>query len=39
MDIFKGMLITLKHFFKKKVTIQYPEQNSRLAQFSVAFRF
>ncbi len=25
-NIGKGMLITLKHFFKKKVTIQYPEQ-------------
>jgi NADH-quinone oxidoreductase subunit I len=23
--IFKGMLITLSHFFKKKTTIQYPE--------------
>src|SRR6478609_4848669 len=25
-NIFKGMLITLRHFFKKKATIQYPEQ-------------
>src|SRR5947208_186068 len=25
-NIFKGMMITLKHFFKKKVTYQYPEQ-------------
>jgi len=24
--IFKGMSITLKHFFRKKVTINYPEQ-------------
>lgn len=24
--IFKGMTITLKHFFRKKVTINYPEQ-------------
>ncbi len=24
--IFQGMAITLKHFFRKKVTIQYPEQ-------------
>ena len=24
--VLKGMAITLKHFFKKKVTIQYPEQ-------------
>lgn len=25
-NIFKGMAITLKHFFSKKVTIRYPEQ-------------
>lgn len=25
-NIMKGMMITLKHFFKKKATIQYPEQ-------------
>jgi len=24
--IFKGMTITLSHLFKKKVTIQYPEE-------------
>ena len=24
--IFKGMMVTLKHMFKKKVTISYPEQ-------------
>lgn len=25
-QIVKGMMITIRHFFKKKVTIQYPEQ-------------
>ncbi len=30
-----GMFITIKHFFKKKVTIQYPEQKR---QFSPVFR-
>ncbi len=25
-NIIKGMMITLKHFFKKKVTVSYPEQ-------------
>lgn len=25
-NIMKGMMITLKHFFKKKATIKYPEQ-------------
>lgn len=25
-NIFKGMMITLKHFFKKKATIKFPEQ-------------
>src|SRR4249919_3142796 len=34
-NIFKGMLITLKHFFKKKSTIQYPEQKR---PFSPVFR-
>lgn len=34
-EIFKGMAITLKHFFKKKVTIQYPEQTR---PFSPVFR-
>jgi NADH-quinone oxidoreductase subunit I len=34
-NIFKGMLITLKHFFKKKATIQYPEQKR---PFSPVFR-
>jgi len=29
--IFKGMLITLSHFFKKEVTIQYPEQKRPMA--------
>lgn len=33
--IFKGMSITLKHFFKKKVTIQYPEQ---IREFSKIYR-
>ena len=34
-EIFKGMGITLKHFFKKKVTIQYPEEKR---PFSPVFR-
>src|SRR5436190_13417733 len=34
-NIFIGMTITLKHFFKKKVTIQYPEQKR---PFSPVFR-
>ena len=34
-NIAKGMLITLRHFFKKKVTIQYPEQQRT---FSKVFR-
>lgn len=34
-NIFKGMLITLRHFFKKKATIQYPEQTR---PFSPVFR-
>src|SRR6201985_1691156 len=34
-NILKGMLITLKHFFKKKATIQYPEQKR---PFSPVFR-
>ena len=34
-NIFKGMLITLKHYFKKKATIQYPEQKR---PFSPVFR-
>ncbi|HVK48411.1 MAG TPA: NADH-quinone oxidoreductase subunit NuoI [Pseudobacter sp.] len=34
-EIFKGMLITLKHFFKKKATISYPEQKR---EFSPVFR-
>lgn len=25
-QIVKGMMITIRHFFKKKITIQYPEQ-------------
>ena len=33
--IFQGMGITLKHFFKKKVTIQYPEEKR---EFSENFR-
>lgn len=33
--IFSGMLITFKHFFKKKVTIQYPEQTR---EFSKIYR-
>lgn len=34
-EIFKGMSITLKHFFKKKVTIKYPEEKR---PFSPVFR-
>ncbi len=34
-NIFKGMLITFRHIFKKKVTIQYPEQKR---PFSPVFR-
>jgi NADH-quinone oxidoreductase subunit I len=30
--IFGGMLITFKHFFKKKVTVQYPEQKREFAE-------
>lgn len=33
--IFKGMIITFRHLFKKKVTIQYPEQ---VKPFSPVFR-
>jgi NADH-quinone oxidoreductase subunit I len=33
--IFKGMAITLKHFFKKKATINYPEQTR---EFSKVYR-
>jgi NADH-quinone oxidoreductase subunit I len=34
-NIFIGMMITLKHFFKKKATIQYPEETR---PFSPVFR-
>src|SRR5215471_1194782 len=34
-NIFKGMLITLSHFFKRKATIQYPEEKR---PFSKVFR-
>ena len=34
-NIAKGMMITLKHFFKKKVTINYPEEKR---PFSPVFR-
>jgi len=34
-NIFKGMMITLKHVFKKKATIRYPEQKR---PFSPVFR-
>lgn len=30
-NIFKGMLITFKHIFKKKATISYPEQKREFA--------
>ena len=33
--IFKGMFITIKHFFRKKVTINYPEQTR---EFSKVYR-
>lgn len=29
--IFKGMMITIRHFFKKKITVQYPEQKRELS--------
>lgn len=29
--IVKGMMITIRHFFKKKITIQYPEQKRKLS--------
>ncbi|MEN9918055.1 MAG: hypothetical protein RL662_491 [Bacteroidota bacterium] len=29
--ILKGMMITIKHFFKRKVTVQYPEQKRELS--------
>ncbi len=31
--IFGGMLITLKHLFKKKVTVQYPEEKKNFSKF------
>lgn len=34
-NVFKGMLITFKHFFKKRATIKYPEQTR---PFSPVFR-
>lgn len=34
-NIFKGMLITFRHFFKKRATIKYPEQTR---PFSPVFR-
>ena len=34
-NILKGMMITLRHFFKRKATIQYPEQKRT---FSKVFR-
>jgi NADH-quinone oxidoreductase subunit I len=34
-NIFKGMMITMRHIFKKKATIQYPEQKR---EFSPVFR-
>jgi NADH-quinone oxidoreductase subunit I len=34
-NIFKGMMITLKHLFKRKATIKYPEQKR---SFSPVFR-
>lgn len=33
--VFKGMIITIRHFFKKKATINYPEQTR---PFSPVFR-
>lgn len=29
--IVKGMIITIKHFFKRKITVQYPEQKRDLS--------
>ena len=31
--IFKGMTITLGHFFKKEVTVQYPEVKREFSEF------
>ena len=33
--IIKGMIITIKHFFKKKITVQYPDQQR---EFSPVYR-
>lgn len=33
--IIKGMIITIRHFFKRKVTVQYPEQKR---EFSPVYR-
>jgi formate hydrogenlyase subunit 6/NADH:ubiquinone oxidoreductase subunit I len=33
--IVKGMIITIKHLFTRKVTIQYPEQSVNEVQFTV----
>ncbi|NDW08921.1 NADH-quinone oxidoreductase subunit I [Dysgonomonas sp. 520] len=33
--ILKGMMITIRHFFKKKITVQYPEQKR---EFSPVYR-
>ncbi|MEW5806166.1 MAG: NADH-quinone oxidoreductase subunit I [Acidobacteriota bacterium] len=32
-EIFRGMSVTLKHLFKKKVTIQYPEERWILPEY------
>ena len=33
--VIKGLIITIKHFFKKKATVQYPEQQR---EFSPVYR-
>lgn len=37
--IFGGMMITIKHFFKRKPTIQYPEQKESSVRFTEADTF
>ena len=33
-ELLKGLGLTGKYFFKKKVTIQYPERNTSITTFS-----
>lgn len=36
-EILRGLSITLRHFFKKKVTVQYPEQRHEVPDFYRGF--